>query len=627
MPELSTDKLLPRHPNIDYESASEIFFTPHIEECEPLLTEALLFEADGCTHQNVHDSPSKHLDESNLKARRMPRRVLGRSSSDQNVRRRARQYESPIDPMQMVLHRNDPTVDSGTLQQRLIKQTRRPSKPAVRPWRVRRVRTASGPLQWTNPRLSGSPGFKWFPVRSNTDPSSTPRVGARLSKRGKDLPLKPCMKQKSKSTTTTPPSGQISGTEDLQNGQKLRRAKTVDFDESVSKKLLSLPLLKAWGDEPKLAPSGKAKQAKERTTERLPGVVKTLNKARACPGPKMKSKPADTAITRTDVHVVAIVPSWSLADAPSEGDIDPPTPTMQVVESKTGCYEVVWDDVPSGYTLHPRRRSSSASHSLHMAGSTGRKGLDRVNTKLTEWSWARGSLRTPSFKPQVVVFPEEDGCPPHIDCAVDDEDSVMLAPPNSERTSANPSQPPSYPVSAHSREASHDEPPSEPYHIMVHLNEKRDSKQDPLATCDSKVGPIGSCIGVSRGVRKPSMERRLSNLEDSEVRFRGHRDSVTLARSRIFNAGGVSPELFMHRDSISMAKKRMHARNHAISVAREIPQSNLTVSEPLATIDDVDASPPASKIQSALKGLKNSASTSMLTPQSANNHRHIRIIE
>jgi hypothetical protein len=45
---------------------------------------------------------------------------------------------------------------------------------------------------------------------------------------------------------------------------------------------------------------------------------------------------------------------------------------------------------------------------------------------------------------------------------------------------------------------------------------------------------------ISKEARKPVGDRRLSNMEDSEVKFRGHRDSVTLARTRMANSGGIS---------------------------------------------------------------------------------------
>ena len=41
---------------------------------------------------------------------------------------------------------------------------------------------------------------------------------------------------------------------------------------------------------------------------------------------------------------------------------------------------------------------------------------------------------------------------------------------------------------------------------------------------------------------------------------------MSLARTRLqIGSGGVRPELFAHRDSVEIAKKRMHAHSHAAS--------------------------------------------------------------
>jgi hypothetical protein len=120
-------------------------------------------------------------------------------------------------------------------------------------------------------------------------------------------------------------------------------------------------------------------------------------------------------------------------------------------------------------------------------------------------------------------------------------------------------------------------------------------------------------------------------MDDFDVRFHGHRDSVALARNRISDADNGSLELFMqtHRDSVSIAKKRMHShkRNHAISPAREIPQPQFSASDMDHATDDPDhavLSQPAKSV--ATKALKSSSSPSMLLPQPAS-ARRIRIVE
>jgi hypothetical protein len=307
------------------------------------------------------------------------------------------------------------------------------------------------------------------------------------------------------------------------------------------------------------------------------------------------------------------------------------TPTTQFVETKAGCYEVLWDDGPPDYDIQNRRCSSSTN----LSSSTG---LERVNSKLTEWSWVKDGP-SGSVKPQTVLSQNEGSRAPQFDCAVDDEDLIIVAPPNSERTSGNASGYPSHSTSARvSRAPSSDEYDFEMRATNGYASEKRDPQRVARVVPDSETSNkfAGYRIGASRGVRKPLADRRLSSMEDTDIHFRGHRDSVALARSRNADAGGVSqegirPELFMHRDSVSMAKKRIQSRNHATSAAYEIPCSKSIASDPMPTIDDSDDSdepePVTPKKQTALEGLKSSASASMLAPQPSKNHRHIRILE
>lgn len=122
--------------------------------------------------------------------------------------------------------------------------------------------------------------------------------------------------------------------------------------------------------------------------------------------------------------------------------------------------------------------------------------------------------------------------------------------------------------------------------------------------------------------------RKLSNVDEADLKFRGHRDSVTLAHTRFLRTGGVSPELFAHRDSVSMARKRMHARNHAVPAALDIPGSKSTgYTSPLAiSLDDTVLDMPLVK-QHAAHALRSQKSASMLVPQPSQAQRHIRIVE
>jgi hypothetical protein len=301
---------------------------------------------------------------------------------------------------------------------------------------------------------------------------------------------------------------------------------------------------------------------------------------------------------------------------------DPATPTMQIIESKSGSYEVIWDDVPSEHSIRLRgRRSSAAGHALETANPGPKYGLNRVNTKLTDWSNTWNS-QSESFKPTIVVFPDDDGRATRYDCVIEeDEELSVLAPPNSQLTSAAPSRFPSRPGSAPmTRAVSCEEIPLQ--ETMEGI--PPDNTQSFLVP-DPDVQP-----GAARKMKQAVVVRKLSNMDEADLKFRGHRDSVTIAHSRLVQSGGISPELFAHRDSVSIAKKRMYAKNHAESAARQIPRRNPTSIEALNLMSDDDVpevSLPAIK-EHAAQALKNKTSGSILRPaQQPADQRHIRIVE
>jgi hypothetical protein len=463
-----------------------------------------------------------------------PRPTPQRASSSSKVERTSRYH--------------DPTITSATLQQELIAQTKQVGK---RPARSSRAQPAPATENL-------APTFKWYMrTRSNSTPD-VPRALARPRRQ----PLKPCMKT-SKSTSTTPPNGLIQNVDHNGDNRMLRRVKTVDFEETTSRALLaSVPLAPPIQDLLGKVPD----QSMEMNLHATNSKKERVHRAPFCPilMTEAKGTAADTAFTRANVHVIAIVPSWKLDDPADEGIVDPATPTMQIVESGDHCYEVVWDDVPGEHKIRLRQRRSSASHSLSAVSSTATRGLQRVNTKLTDWS---GSWNSPSesFKPTIVVFPDDDGRRPQYECAVeDDEDFKILAPPNSQMTSGSTSRLPSRPASAPmTREASHEEIGLEDAFLEGPPQDKPDWTipfEQQLAVPDLEAHPVR--VGVSRRLRQLEAARKLSNVEADGLRFRGHRDSVTVAHSRLLHSGGVSPDHFAHRDSISMAKKRWQAKNH-----------------------------------------------------------------
>lgn len=365
-------------------------------------------------------------------------------------------------------------------------------------------------------------------------------------------PLQTCSKQKAKSANVTPLIEAATSARSSVESQKLRRVKTVDFEKAIFKSL-----------SPQQEAPVSTSQRRQPRGRKVPA---NLN---SCPGAALLARrsPAGSAVTRTDVHVIAIVPSSSRftgMDAAVRGDLqeaDPATPTMQVVESGNGSYEVVWDDVPTEHSARTQRRSSSASQALE-AASAGTKGLERVNTKLTEWSGTWNTL-SDSFKPAIVVFPDDDGRRPHFECAiVVNEDINIMVPPNSKRVSAAHSRRSSRPASAQmSRASSHDEHSELMVPRDIPIDNPTTSLEAALVVPDSEAWSA-QLVAARRKLGVPSPERKLSNVEEADLKFRNHRDSLTLAHGRLVDSSGVRPELLAHRDSVKIANKRMHARNH-----------------------------------------------------------------
>ena len=118
---------------------------------------------------------------------------------------------------------------------------------------------------------------------------------------------------------------------------------------------------------------------------------------------------------------------------------------MQVVELGNGMYEAVWDDENFDGNSDGGREPIASEVSEVISASF--FVLERVNTKLVEWSWIRGlpkdrakTVERPA--PEIVVLVNESHEQhPHLDCAVEDDNDLIITPPNSERPSANSTRP------------------------------------------------------------------------------------------------------------------------------------------------------------------------------------------
>lgn len=591
-------------------SASEMV-VPNQNHSEQLTAIAALsaihFEED---ERRVANAP-QHLPRATLQP---PRRTIRRSMSTSRV------------------ELSSPYPDAAKSLANAPKQHTEQTKPATsrlpRPIRAHYGSSVSGPVTRTRPNPTRSTA-----LRSSSDPDLA-KAFANPKTRDRNVPLKPCIKKQAGSTTATPlvESQQAAA---AAGSRTLRRVKTADFKGS---RTMSSPSL-AQNHITQDSSNKLSTTSIEKAHSRVDTARNAVKKSHSCPNPIgiTKSGIADMAVTRTDVHVIAIAPQWDAQDVTNEEEVDPATPTMQIIETKSASYEIVWDDVLPEQSARIRaRRSSSASHALEAATPGGTRGLERVNSKLACWS---GTWNMPSerFKPTIVVFPDDDGRATYYDCALEmDDEAVVSAPPNSQMTSCTSSRFPSRPASAPmTRTASKEE-----VSFSDALNDTRPQFAEHLSPVleQALIVPYGEVrAGGGYNMKTAIGFRKLSNIEEADTRFRGHRDSVTIAHSRLVRSRGISSEPFARRDSISTGKKRTRARNHATPVARAMSLHRETFGEMRNLIDDDDDDDDISGVslptvdlvrERAAQALKNSSSPSMLRPpHQTPNQRHIRIVE
>ena len=233
-------------------------------------------------------------------------------------------------------------------------------------------------------------------------------------------PLRTCLKQKAKSAGATPSEETVLAPETSQQVQQLRRRKTVDFAKAIAE---SIPL-----------PGEMSSITSDRCTPSV-GEVTALTSPRPGMASLFRRSPASPAVTRTDVHVIAIAPSSSVSASSQSKQAkkldlgDPVTPTMQLIESNDNRYEVVWDEFSPEHDVRTERRSSAAGQALQDI-STSTRGLESINTKITQWSGTWDSPSDP-FKPTAVVFPDEDSRKAHSVTSTVDADSNLSGSPNS----------------------------------------------------------------------------------------------------------------------------------------------------------------------------------------------------
>ncbi|PVI06050.1 hypothetical protein DM02DRAFT_623368 [Periconia macrospinosa] len=355
--------------------------------------------------------------------------------------------------------------------------------------------------------------------RSNRlSPESVIRGSEKHYRGGTNLPLKSSMKHESGSVSTTP-------AEELLLDSilpSLRRVKTVNFVDAMAKATSSLlpQKLRSIDAEPNI------NDAEDRETAYLNDfrgrIAQKSNQAFSYTVPATKSTIADTSITKTNVYVVS----------------EPP------------------DNAPSGSGTLRRRRSSSAGQVLRTPGSPTLYGLESVSSELVDWTRDNTGQDHP-FKLKMVVLPNND----------DGEDRLgaIRAPPNSKATSAKTSRLPSRNTSDRTSYGDHYNEADTSVELEDYtLPTQKAFSPEVVVTCtaENSESTLDPSIEQHKVIQEYPLQRSVSNLDADDIKFRGHRDSVTLERNRLLKSRGASPELLAHGDSVTDVRRRMHARNH-----------------------------------------------------------------
>lgn len=306
----------------------------------------------------------------------------------------------------------------------------------------------------------------------------------------------------------------------------------------------------------------------------------------------VKSACADTATTLTDVHVVKVSPRRERSGWLTPGQATP-SPSMHIVESGHRSYHVVWpepssshhkDDVADPTSI---RLDDVITPDEDLDRKSSPTGLDRVNTKLEEWTFAARectaqdtSRSHPHFRPYVEVFQDDDE--PQFN--MEDDDSLFVAPPNSKRPTPNtstwssrrasevetdssdassPSPHRSYSLFTCSSEGQHepdDEDEDDVFAPRGHIN-----SHTPLIIPSGYYSPRPNKL-LTFADRFDPLPRSLSNLsntsdmsENATSLLTNHRDSIDEHDQDEIELPVGNP--WSHRDSVAIAKERIRKKH------------------------------------------------------------------
>ncbi|KAL0265369.1 hypothetical protein SLS55_001335 [Diplodia seriata] len=266
---------------------------------------------------------------------------------------------------------------------------------------------------------------------------------------------------------------------------------------------------------------------------------------------------------------------------------------MHLIQSGHGSYHVLWDEPPAHHLKRSNTDATSASPDEDAQEAESPQGLDRVNTKLEEWSFAARECTAldktrshPHFQPYVEVF--QDDYEPQFAMDVD-SDALFMAPPNSKRhtpASSNwASRRGSETESEHTGRASPAvcrsilrSDSSSSYDMNGPQEQQEEDTHDPLTVShqlrdnDDVLFTSGYYSPRPNDFLTPSDRSRsqdgspsdfsnTSDMSDNATSLlANHRDSVVLLSERRSDELPVNNP-WAHRDSVAVAKERIKKKH------------------------------------------------------------------
>lgn len=505
----------------------------------------------------------------------------GKNDDEAKLRWPVRQYSASSDPVtrDRRIKRLETFIDKAKQRKTSYREPlRKPSDGTC----IRRVRTAPTPIRRrSSPSVSS---LLWL-ARPRSRGSSTPReptaesllrrVGHHIKVRAQlqdDLPAKTSSEESLRSLSSAP--------EVPVAGPSFSSSTTPESNSSQHHHHHCIPSLHLCAYR---SPSSTRAHASSSSDHDSPSSSSVAS---------LKSTCADTATTLTDVHVVKVLQSKG-NELISPGEATP-SPSMHLIESGHGSYHVLWGETPSCHLSTSDVDSMSVGPDEDAPKSPLPTGLDRVNTKLEEWSFAARectaldkSRSHPHFRSYVEVYQDDDE--PQFDMD-DDSDAIFMAPPNTERptpgssawdsrrsSEAEGANAHKAPPSSHGRSDSGSfssddvsgpgsqhrdddiyEPPTVPYHLRY--------SDDFLFTGGYYSPRPNEATAADRRRPEARSLSSLSNTSDMSDNaaslLANHRDSVTLMSERYQDdAEPPVDNPWSHRDSVAIAKDRIRKKH------------------------------------------------------------------